>query len=215
MGVRHADRRRRLRLARKKEAQKKIGRNSVCRGRCGRRLDKPPSKGPKRVLFGGKKRHTLKMRVIIERNSREIIDVQEAKGSDHDFKVFKDTIGKGVSNSIPLDANSGCRGIEAYHSNSFMPVKSSKNRHLTEEEKAYNKELARRRVVIEHINAQIFKSMTYPYRGHCRNLHALRMTLICGIINVVLFSCYAFPAACGWGKSGRSGLNRLFLIAKF
>jgi hypothetical protein len=111
--------------------------------------------------------------------------VQEAKGSEHDFKIYKETIGKGISNSIPLDADCGYQRIEEYYSNSFIPIKSSKNHQLTEREKAYNKELERRRVVIEHINAQIkiFKSMTYPYRGHCCNRHSLRMTLICGIIN--------------------------------
>jgi hypothetical protein len=76
-------------------------------------------------------------------------------------------------------------GIEQYHSNSFIPVKESKNHRLTKREKAYNKRLARRRVVIEHINGKIktFKCMSYSYRGHYRNRHSLRMTLICGIIN--------------------------------
>jgi hypothetical protein len=111
--------------------------------------------------------------------------VQEAKGSAHDFKVYKDTIGKTVSNSIPLDADLGYMGIKEYHPNSFIPIKSSKKHQLTEEEKAYNKELARRRVVIEHVNGKIkvFKCMSYPYRGHCCNRHSLRMKLICGIIN--------------------------------
>jgi hypothetical protein len=115
----------------------------------------------------------------------QIIDVQEAKGSDHDFKIYKETIGKGISNSIPLDADLGYLGIEEYHANSFIPVKSSKNHKLTKKEKAYNKRLARRRVVIEHINGKIktFRCMTYHYQGHCRNRHAMRMALICGIIN--------------------------------
>jgi hypothetical protein len=115
----------------------------------------------------------------------EIIDVQEAKGSEHDFKIYKDTIGKGISSSIPVEADPGYLGIKEYHSNSFLPVKASKKHQLNEEEKAYNKKLAGSRVVIEHINAKIktFKSMAYPYRGHCRNRHSLRMTLICGIIN--------------------------------
>jgi hypothetical protein len=115
----------------------------------------------------------------------KILDVQEAKGSEHDFKVYKDSIGSSVSNSIPLDADLGYLGIEAYHANSFIPVKSSKNHQLTKGEKAYNKKLARRRVVIEPINAKIktFKSLAYPYRGHYCNRHSLRMTLICGIIN--------------------------------
>jgi hypothetical protein len=121
----------------------------------------------------------------MERNTAEILDIQEAKGSVHDFTVYKDSIGSSVSNSIPLDADLGYLGIEGCHSNSFIPVKSSKKHQLSKGEKAYNKKLARRRVVIEHINAKIktFKSMAYPYRGHCCNRHSLRMTLICGIIN--------------------------------
>ena len=127
----------------------------------------------------------MKTQVIIERNSLKIIDVQEAKGSEHDFKVYKDTIGKCISNSIPLDADLGYLGIEEYHSNSFIPIKSSKGHTLTKRERAYNKRLARRRVVIEHINGKIkvFRCMSYPYRGHYCNRHSLRMKLICGFIN--------------------------------
>jgi predicted Holliday junction resolvase-like endonuclease len=58
-------------------------------------------------------------------------------------------------------------GIGQYHPNSFIPVKSSKNHTLTGREKAYNRRLARRRVVIEHVSGKIkvFKCMAYPYRG--------------------------------------------------
>jgi hypothetical protein len=111
--------------------------------------------------------------------------VQEAKGREHDFKVYKDTIGNSVSNSIPLDADLGYLGMKEYHSNCFIPIKSSKKHLLTECEKEYNKRLARRRVVIEHINGKIkvFRCMSYPYRGHFCNRHSLRMKLICGFIN--------------------------------
>lgn len=90
-----------------------------------------------------------------------------------------------MSNAIPLDADLGYLGIEEYHANSYIPVKSSKKHQLTTREKAYNKRLARRRVVIEYINGKIkvFKCMSYPYRGHYCNRHSLRMKLICGIIN--------------------------------
>jgi hypothetical protein len=111
-------------------------------------------KKDQKEYYSGKKRHTLKTHVIIERNSLQIIDAQEGKGSEHDFKIYKDTIGKNISNSIPLDADLGYQGIEGYHSNSFIPKKRSKNYKLTKEEKAYNKRLARRRVVIEHINGK-------------------------------------------------------------
>jgi hypothetical protein len=122
MGGRHAYRGRHVCPAGEKEAQKEIGRNSVHCGGCHGKPHKPPERRPKGVLFGEKKRHTLKTPVIVERNSREIIDVQEAKGSEHDFKIYKDTIGKGISTSIPLDADLGYPGIKDYHANSFIPI---------------------------------------------------------------------------------------------
>jgi hypothetical protein len=111
--------------------------------------------------------------------------VQEAKGSVHDFTIFKDTIGKSVSSSIPILADLGYLGIENLHHNSLIPIKESKNHKLTKREKAYNKKLARLRVVIVHINGKIkvFRCMSSQYRGHFCNRHSLRMKLICGIIN--------------------------------
>ena len=78
----------------------------------------------------------------------------------------------------------GYLGIEKFHANSLIPIKESKNHKLTEQEKAYNKKLAQKRVVVEHIIAKIktFKITAYPYRNR-RRRHLLRMSLICGIIN--------------------------------
>ena len=111
--------------------------------------------------------------------------MQEAEGSVHDFKIYQDTIGNSVSNSIPIDADLGYLGIANYHSNSSIPIKSSKNHSLTKEEIEYNKRLARRRVVIEHVNGKIkvFRCMSTQYRGHFCNRHSLRMKLVCGLIN--------------------------------
>jgi hypothetical protein len=113
--------------------------------------------------------------------------VREAKGGTHGFQLYKDTIGNGVDESILIQADLGYLGIEKLHRNSRIPKKESKLHKLNKSEKAYNKRLARKRVVIEHINAKIktFKSMAYPYRNHCRR-HLLRMSLICGIINYEL-----------------------------
>jgi hypothetical protein len=88
MGGRYPGGRRHIRLARERIAQKKIGLNSVPRDRgYGNR----PQKDQK-AYYSGKKRHTLKTQVRIEQGSLKIIDVQEAKGGEHDFKIYKDTI---------------------------------------------------------------------------------------------------------------------------
>jgi len=83
-----------------------------------------------------------------------------------------------------IQTDLGYLGIENIHNNSQLPIKESKYHKLTQREKAYNKRLAKQRVVIEHINAKIktFKITAYPYRNR-RRRHLLRMLLICGIIN--------------------------------
>ncbi|MDR2483885.1 MAG: transposase [Treponema sp.] len=122
-------------------------------------------------------------------------------------------IGNGISNSIPLDAGLGYLGIEQYHANSFIPVKSSKNHQLTKQEKAYNKRLSRRRIVIEHINGRIktFRCMSYPYLWHYHNRHTLRMALICGFVNYDRKIWDIFRTVCVIGRGRyRSGCLRRF-----
>jgi hypothetical protein len=105
-------------------------------------------------------------------------------GSVHDFKLCKDSLLGLVGLTVVILADSGYQGIQEYHELSLIPIKKSKARPLTEEEKAYNRELSRQRIFIENINARIkvFKIMTHPYRNR-RRRHLLRTKLICAILN--------------------------------
>jgi hypothetical protein len=73
-------------------------------------------------LYGVKPATFNQMLSILQKEFNEM-----HKSGEHDFTVYKDTIGKEVSNSIPIDADLGYLGIKEYHANSFIPVKSSKN----------------------------------------------------------------------------------------
>jgi transposase len=86
--------------------------------------------------------------------------------------------------AVIILADSGYQGIQSYYAWSLIPIKKSKKSPLTEWEKAFNRELSRRRIVIENINAEIkvFKIMSYPYRNR-RQSHLLRTKLICAILN--------------------------------
>ena len=116
--------------------------------------------------------------------SGRIVDVREGRGEEHDFSLFKRTIGSDIHEDIPICSDLGYMGIAKLHANSVIPRKASKCHPLSDKDKAYNKRLGRKRIIVEHINAKIktFKSMAYPYRNHCKR-HLLRIALICGIIN--------------------------------
>ena len=137
------------------------------------------------MVFRKKKRHTKKSQILVNLFTRIIYDVDQAPGSVHDFTLCKTSLlVLSVFLSVIILADSGYQGIQDYHAWSLIPIKKPKKGELSEAEKAFNRELSRRRIVIENINAEIkvFKIMTHPYRNR-RKTHLLRTRLVCAILN--------------------------------
>ena len=86
----------------------------------------------------------------------------------------------------------GYQGIQKLHTNSQVPKKKPSKRELTDLEKKRNRELARKRVVGEHINRRlkIFKILADRYRNR-RKRFGLRFNLIAGLYNYELRSSSA------------------------
>jgi hypothetical protein len=120
----------------------------------------------------------------VETKRTLVLSVDQAEGSVHDFQLYKNSVGVAVHPDVAIKTDSGYQGIAAYHANSEVPHKKSKNKPLSAEEKAFNRRLASERIIIEHVNRQIkvFKIMSERYRNR-RKRHKLRMTLICAIRN--------------------------------
>ena len=107
-----------------------------------------------------------------------------AEGKTHDFKLYEESIGFGVSEEIKIECDSGYQGIIRLHQNSETPKKKPKGVELTSEEKVKNRSLSSERILIENINAKVkvFKITANKYRNR-RKRFGLRMALICGLIN--------------------------------
>jgi len=122
--------------------------------------------------------------LIVNSQTREIICTAHAEGSAHDFKLYENSIGSGVSEEIKIQGDSGYQGILKLHKNSETPKKKPKGGELTANEKAENRRVSRERILIENINAKIkvFKITANKYRNRLKRFR-LRMSLICGIIN--------------------------------
>ena len=112
-----------------------------------------------------------------------IYSIRFAKGSTHDFKLFKYSKAD-YSKNTTMFLDKGYIGIEKIHSSSIIPIKASKNHKLTDDEKWYNNEISKIRIAIEHVNAFIkkFKIVSTRFRNRRKNFK-LYMTLICGIYN--------------------------------
>jgi IS5 family transposase len=124
--------------------------------------------------------------VTINEHSAEIICTAFGNGSTHDFQVFKASR-MILAENIECLADRGYQGLDKVHANSRTPTKKSKHHPLTLEQKAANRELARRRILAEHVirKLKIFRILSERYRNR-RKRFKLRFNLIAAIYNMEL-----------------------------
>ena len=123
---------------------------------------------------------------MVDKKTEVILCTHQSKGKTHDFKLFK-------KSKLPLNKNkqlkvdSGYQGLKQIHSNSELPIKSTKLHPLTKKEKKMNLKLSRTRVTVEHVlgKIKVFRIIAERYRNR-RKHYELRMRLICGIYNFEL-----------------------------
>ena len=108
-------------------------------------------------------------------------------GKAHDGTIFKQTLR--IKNEVTALLDSGYRGIQKVHKNSLIVLKHREdfgklNEQQRQEQRIKNKEISSRRMKIEHIIGRIkrFNIVSQRYRNR-RKRFALRMNLICGIVN--------------------------------
>ena len=84
-------------------------------------------------------------------------------------------------------ADSGYQGLGKLHAKSKTPRKKPRKSELTDEQRQGNRELASRRVVVEHVirRLKIFRILAERYRNR-RQRFSLRFNLVAGLYNYEL-----------------------------
>lgn len=125
---------------------------------------------------------------MVDQASGVIVCTVHAKGRVHDFRVFKQSR-LPLNAKIQLLADKGYQGILKLHANSQTPKKKSKQAALSKADHRYNRDLARRRVMAEHVNRRlkIWRILAERYRNRRRRF-GLRFNLIAGLYNYELAS---------------------------
>ncbi len=111
----------------------------------------PPSRRQRSFYSGKKRRHTFKCQIVIDSGSGRIICTFFGKGRKHDFKLAQASGVRFAPKTESLQ-HKGYQAIQKLHANSRLPHKKPRGGQLTQTQKADNRILARRRVVIEHVN---------------------------------------------------------------
>jgi len=92
-----------------------------------------------------------------------------------------------INENAQIKTDKGFIGIKELYANSEVPHKASKNHPLTKEQKQFNRQLAKERIVIEHRNREckIFRICKEQYRGKHKNYEKTRK-LVSAIVNLKL-----------------------------
>jgi len=128
--------------------------------------------------------------LVADLNTEEILATDFCDGSEHDFQLFKRSRCS-ISRQTCVLADAGYQGLAALHPNSQTPAKKSKHHPLSQEQKASNRELARKRILVENIirRLKIFRILSERYRNRRRRF-GLRFNLIAAICNSELKIAY-------------------------
>lgn len=142
-----------------------------------------PKSGQKRFYSGKQRRHTLKSQFVIDLETSQVRCVANDSGRRHDYKLFIHSKVRFHADTESLE-DSGYQGIAKFHTNCHLPRKKPRGGKLTKQDKRFNRDLARRRVVIEHVNRRlkVFRILSQRYRNR-RKRFVLRCHLIAGIYN--------------------------------
>ena len=144
-----------------------------------------PKKGQKKYYSGKKRKHTLGTQLVVGPVGR-IFSVSAAyPGSVHDFRIYKEQKGRDRFHGIPKKADGGYQGIAAYDRLAEIPFKKPRNGELTAEQRAYNRDLSRKRIKVENVirEVKIFKILSETYRNRRRN-HGIKTNIVAGIVNM-------------------------------
>ena len=141
-----------------------------------------PQKQKISLYSGKKKQHTIKTEIQVNNEGRIINISKPSPSSVHDFTV------RGKHDPIPPSSkalmDSGYQGIQKKHKKSKIPIKKPKGGELTPRQKAYNRQLAKKRIKVEHKigELKVFRIIGDKYRNGTSRYN-LKMNIVAVLVN--------------------------------
>lgn len=154
------------------------------------RVNRPRGYDAQKPYYSGKKKaHTVKAQVVVDPCGRiEGVSDSVPGGANHDLPLL---CGSGVLEQLARGeaamVDKGYVGVKNYYPDVpvIIPFKAARNHPLTEEQKAYNRAVARCRIVVEHTMAQLsrFTVLRQVFRGQQRGRHGQVLRVVAKLVN--------------------------------
>ncbi len=144
--------------------------------------ERPVSNEEQEKYYSGKKsNHTFKSQMIILPDGQDIVDVVAGEpGPKSDITLFRE-------NRKRLDSKQKFKGDLAYIGEDLIktPIKKTKNKQLTIEQKEVNKKFSAKRIFVEHRirSVKIFRVVQERFRVNSKKYEQVMLT-ICGLVRL-------------------------------
>ena len=158
-------------------------------------IPRPHGKRKRKTHYSGKrKKHTVKTQLTVNKEGLIIHKTSHVKGSMHDYTLYKHSHPH-LPDNVRLDLDLGYLGIKADYPklNCMLPFKKKnpgrgkhgvKAQELLAEQQAFNKALAKERVVVEHTNSRVKKFHIFgdEFRNRLKR-YDIMTDIVCGLVN--------------------------------
>jgi hypothetical protein len=158
-------------------------------------IPRPKNKRKRKTHYSGKKKkHAVKTQITVNKAGLIIHKTAHAVGSTHDYALFRHNHPR-LPDEVPLSMDLGYDGVQSDYPKlkCLVPFKrrspgrgkrGMKGQELSVEQKAFNKALAKERVVVEHTNSRVKKFRIFGDEFRNRLKHYNIMTdVVCGLVN--------------------------------
>ena len=156
-------------------------------------IPRPVDKERRKMYYSGKKKkHTIKTQLMVNNQGIVIHKLGHKKGHRHDYDIYKENhplIPKQVVNVFDL----GYLGVQKDFPEqlSSMPNRKKRNLDLSAEERYYNKDHSKRRIVIEHTICRLkkYRILSDIFRNKLRK-HNKVSDIVAGLVNYRIMNHY-------------------------
>jgi hypothetical protein len=157
-----------------------------------RPIARPKDPVKQRLNYSGKKRrHTRKHLAAVDQDKRVPVLTKAREGKLHDKRFHdEDNIAEHIPTEIPIAVDLGFQGMQGEYDNIEIPHKKPRGGELTEQEKAENRELSRRRIKCENAFAGIkrYRAVSDVYRNRVTDFDDTLMLTATGLWNFYLMA---------------------------
>jgi hypothetical protein len=152
-----------------------------------RRIQRPKNKIRQNKTYSGKKKHHARKNIVVSDKKKRILVLSKTRSSRrHDKRLSdKDLLFEGIPKDVEIFLDTGFQGAQKKHSHAYIPIKRTKHKVLTEDQKLWNKLISSIRIPVEHAigGMKRYQAVTQTFRNKRLQLTDTFILLTAGLWN--------------------------------